>query len=271
MPNDFEIICLGNELLIGKILNSNAQWLAKNVTSLGGTIQRITVVGDDIEEIAAVLLEALARKTAFILTTGGLGPTFDDKTLDGVGLALKKPVELNEAAFLMVKDKYRHYEQTTHKKIELTTARVKMAHLPKDAVPLPNSIGTAPGVLSECASSTIINLPGVPSEMKAIFEESVVPLIRCFVGSRHMYEKSLEVTEIIESALAPLIDLVMREHSTVYIKSHPKAAEPIPLIELHLSTLATSQEEAKDQVEAAATQVTRLIKECGGVIKPFDA
>ena len=271
MPHAFEIICLGNELLIGKILNSNAQWLAKNVTSLGGTVQRITVVGDDIEEIAAVLLEALARKSAFILTTGGLGPTFDDKTLDAVALALEKPVELNEAAFLMVKDKYRHYEQTTHKTIELTPARVKMAHLPKDAVPLPNPVGTAPGVLSECASSKIINLPGVPSEMKAIFEESVAPLIRRFVGSRHMYEKSLEVTEIIESALAPLIDRVMREHPTVYVKSHPKAAEPVPLIELHLSTLATSQEEAKDRVEAAATEVTRLIEECGGVIKPFDA
>jgi molybdenum cofactor synthesis domain-containing protein len=269
LPNAFEIICLGNELLIGKILNSNAQWLAKNVTSLGGTVQRITVVGDDIEEIAVVLQEALTRKSAFILTTGGLGPTFDDKTLDAVALALKKPVELNEAAFLMVKDKYNHYEQTTHKTIELTTARVKMAHLPKDAVPLPNPIVTAPGVLSECASSKIINLPGVPSEMKAIFKESVVPLIRRFVGSRYMYEKSLDVTEIIESALAPLIDRVMREHPTVYVKSHPKAAEPIPLIELHLSTFAPSQKEAKKQVEAAATEVTRLIEEYGGVIEPF--
>jgi len=269
LPNAFEIICLGNELLIGKILNSNAQWLAKNVTSLGGTVQRITVVGDDIEEIAVVLQEALSRKSAFILTTGGLGPTFDDKTLDAVALALKKPMELNETAFLMVKDKYHHYEKTTHKTIELTTARVKMAHLPKDAVPLPNPIGTAPGVLSECASSKIINLPGVPSEMKAIFKESVVPLIRCFVGNRYMYEKSLEVTEIIESALAPLIDLVMRDYPTVYVKSHPKAAEPIPLIELHLSTFAPSQEEAKKQVEAAATKVTRLIEEYGGVIEPF--
>jgi molybdenum cofactor synthesis domain-containing protein len=271
LPHAFEIICLGNELLIGKILNSNAHWLAKNVTSLGGTVQRITVVGDDIEEIATVIREALARKSVFILTTGGLGPTYDDKTLDAVGLALEKPVELNEAALLMVKEKYRHYEQTTNKTIELTPARLKMAHLPKDAVPLPNPVGTSPGVLSEFASSTIINLPGVPSEMKAIFEASVAPLIRRFVGSRHLYEKSLEVTEIIESALAPLIDQVMREHPTVYVKSHPQAAEPVPLIELHLSTLASSQEEAKDRVEAAAIEVSRLIEECGGVLKPLDA
>ena len=62
MPHAFEIICLGNELLIGKILNSNAQWLAKNVTSLGGTVQRITTVGDEIEEIATVLREASHEK-----------------------------------------------------------------------------------------------------------------------------------------------------------------------------------------------------------------
>jgi len=271
MPHAFEIICLGNELLIGKILNSNAQWLAQNVTSLGGTVQRITTVGDEIEEIATVLREALTRKSAFILTTGGLGPTFDDKTLDAVALALEKPVELNESALIMVKDKYRHYEQTTHKTIELTPARVKMAHLPKGAVPLSNPVGTAPGVLSEYASSTIINLPGVPSEMKAIFEESVAPLIRRFVGSRHMYEKSLEVTEIIESALAPLIDRVMRQHPTVYVKSHPKAAEPVPLIELHLSTIASSQEAAKNRVEAAAKEISRLIEDRGGEIKHLAA
>jgi molybdopterin-biosynthesis enzyme MoeA-like protein len=106
--------------------------------------------------------------------------------------------------------------------------------------------------------------------MKAIFEASVVPLIRRFIGSRHMYEKSLEVTEIIESALAPLIDRVMRKHPTVYVKSHPQAAEPIPLIELHLSTLASSHEAAKDLVEAVATEVSRLIEERGGVINPLD-
>jgi molybdopterin-biosynthesis enzyme MoeA-like protein len=107
--------------------------------------------------------------------------------------------------------------------------------------------------------------------MKAIFEESVAPLIRRFVGSRHMYEKSLVVTKIIESALAPLIDRVMRDHPTVYIKSHPQAAEPVPLIELHLSTHATSQEAAQRRVEAAVKEISSFIEARGGVITPLAA
>lgn len=268
MSDTFEIICLGNELLIGKIANSNAQWLAKCITNLGGKVRRITVVGDEINEISSALRESLSRTSSFILTTGGLGPTFDDKTMDAVARVLEKPLELNEEAHLMVKNKYRQYEKVTKQKIELTPARLKMAKLPKDSVPLPNPVGTAPGVLSTYASSKIISLPGVPSEMKAIFEESVIPLIRNFIKTTIVYEKSLKVTGIIESELAPLIDQVMRETPDVYIKSHPRAAEPIPLLELHVSTLATSENEAKDRVEAAEKRISHRIAEHGGKTKP---
>lgn len=270
MSRTFEIICLGNELLIGKILNTNDQWLAKYITSLGGRAQRITVVGDELNEISSVLKESLSRKPAFIITTGGLGPTFDDKTVEAVAMALEKPVELNEEALLMVKGKYHRYENIIQKRIELTSARLKMARLPKDSVPLPNPVGTAPGVLSEGGSTKIVNLPGVPSEMKAIFEESVVPLIRGCVGNLTVYEESWEVTGIIESELAPLIDRVMRENPYVYIKSHPKAAEPQSLIELHLSTSSTHKEEAKTRVEAAEYQISRLIVEHGGKTKTLN-
>ncbi len=269
MSDSFEIICLGNELLIGKIVNSNAQWLAKYITNLGGKVRRITVVGDDISEIAAALREGLSRNSAFILTTGGLGPTFDDKTMDAVATVLKKPLELNDDAYRMVKNKYQQYEKVTKKTIELTPARVKMAQLPKDSVPLPNPVGTAPAVLSTDAASTIISLPGVPSEMKAIFEASVVPLIKRLIRTHIVYETNLKVTEIIESELAPLLDQVMGEVPEVYIKSHPRAAEPIPLLELHVTTHATSEKEAKDRVEAAEKRICHLIAEHGGKTKPI--
>ena len=74
-----EIICIGNELLIGKTLNTNSQWLAKQITNLGLVIHRITTVSDNINEISTSIKEAINRKPSFILTTGGLGPTFDDK------------------------------------------------------------------------------------------------------------------------------------------------------------------------------------------------
>jgi len=96
MNQHMEIICIGNELLIGKTLNTNATWLAKRATSLGITVKRITIVRDEIEEIADVIREVLQRKPRFIITTGGLGPTFDDKTLEGIAKALNRKLEVNE-------------------------------------------------------------------------------------------------------------------------------------------------------------------------------
>lgn len=269
----FEIICIGNELLIGKILNTNAQWLAKSVTNLGGRVQRITITGDDLYELSSILHEALSRKPNFIITTGGLGPTFDDKTVEAVAMALNKPLELNQEAFQMVKKKYHNYEKIIQKTHVLTPARIKMAKLPKGSKPLINPLGTAPGVLSNYFLQThnikIINLPGVPSEMKAIFIESVLSLIKDSLGNLGIYERILNITGIIESELAPLIDRVRRENPDVYIKSHPKKAEPFPQIELHLYKCSTSGEKAKKQVETAVKQISTLILKHGGNLNHF--
>lgn len=81
MIADLEIICVGNELLIGKIQDTNAHYLSLQATRLGVNVKRVTVIQDIVEEIATTINEALTRKPAFIITTGGLGPTFDDKTL----------------------------------------------------------------------------------------------------------------------------------------------------------------------------------------------
>lgn len=266
MPFLVELICLGTELLIGKILNTNAHWLAHNITQLGGQVQRITIAGDHLHEIQSVLQDALHRKPALIITTGGLGPTFDDKTLEAVALALDVPLTINSTALQLIRKKYKQYEQIRKENIELTPARLKMAQLPKNSRALPNPIGTAPAVLSTSGLSTIINLPGVPSEMKAIFQASIVPLITDAVGNLHFYEKNLLVKEIIESALAPLIDRTMTEYPTVYIKSHPQAAEPIPVIDLHLSTSASDQRDAMNNLNAVEMFITRLITDNGGVV-----
>ena len=266
MPFVVELICLGTELLIGRILNTNAHWLAKNITRLGGQVQRITIAGDQLHEIQSVLHDALNRKPALIITTGGLGPTFDDKTLEAVALALNVPLTINSTALHIIRQKYKQYEHVRKEKLELTPARLKMAKLPKDSRALPNPVGTAPAVLSISRPSTIINLPGVPSEMKAIFHASIVPLITEAVGNLQFYEKNLLVKEIIESALAPLIDRTMTQYPEVYIKSHPQAAEPIPVIDLHLSTSASAKRDAVNNLKAVELLITRLITENGGIV-----
>ena len=264
-----EIISIGNELLIGKTANSNAQWLARRFTSLGGQVRRIIVVGDALDEISSVLEDSLSRKPSLIITTGGLGPTFDDMTLEAIAQTLKAPLSINEEALKMVREKYHQYEATTGKKIDLTPARLKMATLPKGAVPLPNPAGTAPGVLLKARESRIIALPGVPMEMEAIFEGSVEPLVREAAGDVFICDRSLKVTEIMESALAPLIDEAIHDNPHVYIKSHPKASEPHPWIELHLMTASESKDTAEKRVEAAAEKISQLILEHGGKVVPL--
>ena len=267
MTHNIEIICVGNELLIGKIANTNAQWLAKRITTTGLNVARITVASDDTTEISNVVKEALKRKPKIIITTGGLGPTFDDKTLEGIAKALNQPLKVDSEAVKMVEEKYHQYlkEGKIEEKVELTPPRIKMATLPEKAQPLHNPIGTAPGVLMKHNDTTVIALPGVPSEMEAIFDESVQPMLKKMAGKAVFYETSLGVDGIMESDLAPLIDKTMHDNPYIYIKSHPgHRGEGKPHLELHLSTTAQSSETARNRITKALLQITDLAQARGG-------
>src|SRR5664280_718178 len=161
---DLEIICVGNELLIGKVKDTNAHYLAKQATQLGANVKRLTVIQDVVEEIAKTINEAIARKPQFIVTTGGLGPTFDDKTLQGLAKALNRKLEVNPKALEIVKQKCMEYakKRGLPTEIELTPPRVKMATLPEKTQVVNNPIGTAPGVRVEVQGTVLFALPGVP-------------------------------------------------------------------------------------------------------------
>lgn len=268
----FEIITMGNELLIGKILNTNANWLAKRIADLGGIVSRITVVGDDVSNIKSVIEEALDRRPDFVITSGGLGPTFDDKTLEAISKALDKPLELNKQAYNLVKEKYlSYYNAGLLKKFELTPSRLKMAKLPAGAKPLYNPVGTAPGVLLMHKETMLVALPGVPREMQGIFENDVALLIQSYTKNLFTYKESLRVTGIVESEIAPLIDAIMRENPHVYIKSHPKGAEPTPLIELYFTATSETEGLSKKRVGKAIKQISKKIIENGGAVELMDA
>jgi nicotinamide-nucleotide amidase len=264
---DLEIICVGNELLIGKVLNTNAQWIGKRATSLGIVVKRITVTADVVEEISLVICEVLARKPRFVVLTGGLGPTFDDLTLQGVARALGKKIVVNEEALKMVNEKYSLYAKSHGvSDFELTAPRLKMAMLPSGSVPVENSVGTAPGVQVEVDGVILVALPGVPSEMVAIFEDFMVPLLHKAAGDVCFCEKSIYVNNMMESVLAPLIDKVMHDNPLVYVKSHPKGEENKPHIELHLSTSGERSGNPQERLRLAADQFSGLIENFGGKV-----
>lgn len=269
-----EIICVGNELLIGKTLNTNAHWLAGRATSLGIAVKRITVISDDVTEIATAVRESMKRNPHFLITTGGLGPTFDDKTLEGIAKGLDRKLGVNERALKMVKEKYDAYlKEGRIEKVELTPSRIKMATFPEGTEPLHNSVGTAPGMMAELKKTFIIALPGVPPEMEAIFNESIEKMLRKETGSSAFFESSIYVDHVMESNLAPLIDKVMRDNPYVYIKSHVYVKSDVQTegkkshIELHFSTTAQGRKTAKNRLDKAVIQMSELVKKNGGLIK----
>jgi nicotinamide-nucleotide amidase len=267
MTLNMEVICVGNELLIGKTLNTNAQWLAKRATTVVVAVKRVTVVADEVPEIASVVREALRRKPRFIVITGGLGPTFDDKTLEGIATALNCKLGVNAEALRMVKAKYEAYARERGVgRVELTQPRVKMATIPEKTVPVRNPVGTAPAVQADLDGTVLFALPGVPAEMEAIFEEAVVPLLVQASGGGVFREKSLYAEGILESALAPLIDTVMRDNAGVYVKSHPKGEEDKPHMEIHFSIKGAEADKPEEKLEKAVAQLAGLIEESSGKV-----
>ncbi|MCL4429463.1 MAG: molybdopterin-binding protein [Chloroflexi bacterium] len=268
MAVDIEIICIGNELLIGKVQNTNAHWLGTQATALGANVKRVTAIQDIVEEIASTINEAIARKPQFIITTGGLGPTFDDKTFQGIAAALNQKLVVNSEALEMVRAKCVEYAMKRQMltEIEMTPPRVKMAIYPEKTQPVVNPIGTAPGLRVEVGCTVLFALPGVPREMEAIFNQTIAPLIKQAVGNGVFCEKSLFADNIFESRLAPLIDKVMAENKGVYVKSHPMRTENKPGIELHLTIAADKEQNPAEKLLKASKELAVLIEANGGLV-----
>jgi nicotinamide-nucleotide amidase len=265
---DVEILCIGNELLIGKIMNTNAHWLAQQITASGANVRRITVIQDIVEEIERAINEVAARKPQFLITTGGLGPTFDDKTLQGVAAALNQKLTVNPQALEMVKARCLEYFKKRGLKpdLEMTPPRLKMATMPENIEVVVNPVGTAPAARADIAGTILFVLPGVPREMEAIFTQTIAPLIKQ-AGSSVFCQHSIFTESIIESVLAPLIDEVMRDNPGVYVKSHPLPSGGKALEELHLTMNASRESKPEEVVKKAAAQLIDLIEANGGTIR----
>lgn len=253
-----EIISIGEELLIGKTLNTNAHWLAQRLTELGLRVRRITTVGDDVDEISEAVRSASEDGTDLILTTGGLGPTHDDKTLSAIGKAVQRPLQINRRALQQIVKRYR---KRLGRKFRLTEARLKMAKLPRTGRPLTNPMGTAPGLMISRGRTTVVALPGVPAELKLIFEASVAPWIGRTIGRIAFEDARLKVRGVFESSLSPMIDEVMLAYPAVYVKSHAGLSEPgpSPLIEVHLYSRSRSRALARRNVLGAMDMMIKLL------------
>ncbi len=260
---EVEILVIGNEVLIGKTQDTNSNWLAKRIAKYGHRLKRITAIEDDIEIISTTLQTILERKPDIIITTGGLGPTFDDMTLAGVAKGLNRELELNQHAYKSVEKAYEHAYKRGIVKLEgMTKEREKMSYLPQGSIPLPNIRGTAPGVKLTEGNTTIIILPGVPSEMKAIFQNIVKPILKERRGK--FVEKGLFFMNIGESQIAPYVIKIENKYPQLWIKTHPRIGLSL---EVELSITGFNLENGEELAEKALDEMREVILSLNGKIR----
>jgi nicotinamide-nucleotide amidase len=256
-----EIIAVGKEILHGQILDTNSSWLAKRITALGGMIGRIVIPDDDVGAIAEEIKTSFHNGAQIIITTGGLGPTFDDKTLAGISEAVGCPLVLHPEALEFVTRRYRElWEQGFVEGPAITPAREKMAYLPQGAEPLDNPVGTAPAVSLKTPQGVIFALPGVPREMQAIFEQLVFPRLKEMLGTEVYLEETVNTGLGDESVLGGLVEQVMRQVPGTYLKSKATGFGKNVGLEVVITAAGVDREGIKEKVKEAKRLLLELVK-----------
>lgn len=243
-----EIICVGTELLLGDILNTNAQFLALELANLGIPHYYQTVVGDNLDRLKQVLAIASDRSQILIFT-GGLGPTPDDLTTETIANFFGAPLIERQD---VLEDIARKFAERGR---EMTPNNHKQALIPKGAEVLPNPSGTAPGIIWQPRPGLILlTFPGVPSEMQQMWRETAVPYLKSQGwGKEIIYSRTLRFWGIGESALAAKV-------TPFFNLSNPTVAPYASQgeVRLRVSARACSESAAKELIEPVARQLQQI-------------
>jgi nicotinamide-nucleotide amidase len=239
-----EILTIGDELLIGQVVNTNQAFLAEQLTLLGIDVKFMATAGDDEPAITRTFAESFTRADV-VLVTGGLGPTHDDIT--------KKALCSFFGCGIVVAEGLRaHIESLLRKRnLPWTDAAEEQVRVPAAAILLPNPVGTAPGMLFERGGHRLIALPGVPYEMREIMERSVLPLLREAMSGPLMVHRTLRTTGITESMLAQQLgdlDQILEGARLAFLPS-PSG------VRLRISVQEASREEAERRLTAVEARI----------------
>jgi molybdopterin-biosynthesis enzyme MoeA-like protein len=246
--------------------------LCVKVTGLGGLVRRTVMLRDDVTAIAAEIRGGLERRPALIFTVGGLGPTSDDRTLEGVALGLGVPLQLHPEAERLVAEKYAEFHAKGYVPFaEMNESRRKMARLPAGAAPIVNPVGGAPAVLYERDGTAIVSLPGVPGELEAIVERSLDGLFAQVFGSAHYEERSLVVKLQDESAIAEILRRAEEEFPRIYVKSRAKVLGSTREIHVTLSARGDDEAAVEALLAPAAERLLTQIAAAGYGVAPKPA
>ena len=196
------LITIGDELLSGRTVNTNAAYIGKRLSAIGAPVCESLVIGDDRLQIVAAVHRGLTGFDVAVIT-GGLGPTHDDITVEAVAAALGVELERDDSVYAAIETRYRHLDRAMPAGVE------KMALIPRGARVLTNNWGTAPGLHIQAGRRHLFVLPGVPAEMQGILDGSVLPALSDLPGRAEVHIRALATTGIYESKLSELLsDLI---------------------------------------------------------------
>lgn len=219
MPSSIELLAIGNELLLGETVDTNASWIGRRLAMEGIRVVRKTTVGDDVAHITDALGAAL-RRTKTVICTGGLGPTRDDMTRDAVTALYGRKTHTDEGWLTVLRERY------AKRGIPMPEINRVQAERPEGATFLFNARGTAPGItIDDAALGLTVLLPGVPGEMRGLMDEHVVPLLRArFVIEGTVESRVLRTAGLSEAALAEMIDDIASDVAPLTLAFLPHTA-----------------------------------------------
>lgn len=233
-----EILMIGTELLLGQIHDTNATHISKVLAENGIHLYQKTTVGDNPQRIKDALDDAL-RRSDVVLCSGGLGPTEDDITRECIADLLDRPLEFREKLFNDLLERFKSIHD------RMTENNKKQATLPAGAIAIDNPNGTAPGLIIEDARGTIICMPGVPHELKAMLGNKIMPYLRERFGSPGvLHYRVLKVCGVGESRIDDLIgDLIQANNNpTIGLLANPVA------VRIRIAAHAVSRQAAETLV-----------------------
>jgi competence/damage-inducible protein CinA-like protein len=239
-----EIIAIGTELLLGEISDTNTQYIAQTIRKLGINLYRTSIVGDNKDRIASIVREAMGR-SEIIITTGGLGPTVDDPTREALAIAADTQLVFHPELWDMITTRFRMAGRVPGEN------QKRQAYIPQNAIILHNPVGTAPAFVIKTDKNVIVSLPGVPLEMKTIFEQSAV----LFLKQHFNLSETLKVRILHTSGAGEgwideqLSDLETLINPTVGLAAHSG------IVDIRITAMASNDEKAEEMIATLEAKI----------------
>ena len=246
-----EILCVGTELLLGDIINTNAAFAARELAKLGIDVFNQSVVGDNPARLRDALRIAFERSDLVIMT-GGLGPTYDDLTKETVAEYFGKKMYLDTESLESIKQ----YFSKMHSGRPMTENNVKQAYMPEGATVFHNYNGTAPGLAVSDGKKTAILLPGPPLEMEPMMTRSVVPYLKKMTD-HVIFSRTVHIIGVGESYVESVLKDYMLSHTNPTVAPYAKTGE----VQLRITASAKNEEEASLMIEPVIKDISNIFSD----------